>query len=210
MNIIKPRLIWKEPLEPNDTTKIDSIAIHHIQAQSATPETIHRWHLDRGWKGAGYGYYVRKDGTVYELRGTNLNAGVENENGHIVSIAFEGDYQNIDKIMPAAQFESGVALIKHLKTLVPNIKTVDGHKNWNNTSCPGQYFPLAKMKVEASKQEVAKVEEWKIQTVKDANTEGLIKDCEQWMRKADEPATVWFVLTVALNVLKIVRFICKK
>ena len=36
--------------------------LHHASAKTCSAEDIHRWHLDRGWSGAGYHFLVRKDG----------------------------------------------------------------------------------------------------------------------------------------------------
>jgi hypothetical protein len=47
--------------------------------------------------------------------------------------------------MPDAQYDSGIAVIKYLKTLYPNAKIV-GHKELNATACPGRYFPLTDLK----------------------------------------------------------------
>jgi len=161
MNIIKPRLIWKEPLVSNDPSNINVIALHHLAAITATAEQIHSWHLAQGWKGAGYGWYVRKDGSVYEMRGFNLNAGVENENDHILSIAFEGNY-DIESIMPDIQIKAGIELIEWLRSSLPNLKSIDGHYMWTSTTCPGKYFQLAEFRNgERKKVEVKTVEETK-------------------------------------------------
>lgn len=216
MNILKPNLPWRETLTPVDKANYDGIALHHIEEETATVEEVAQWHYDRYdivkgkkvyWKGFGYGWYIRKDGTIYEGRGFNLNAAVDRHNGHVVSIAFEGDYLSIDKSMPDAQFNAGIDLIAWVKNQIQNIKTIDGHKRWNATECPGTFFPLSEMligKIRQPKVEVMKkLDDYKINAVKDSFTQGLIKDCEQWMRKADEPAPVWFVLVVVLNAMKI-------
>ena len=44
------------------------LVLHHAEAEKATVEDIHRWHLDNGWIGIGYHYYVRKDGSVWRGR----------------------------------------------------------------------------------------------------------------------------------------------
>ena len=43
--------------------------------------------------------------------------------------------------MPPAQYKAGVELIKWIMGQIPSIKIVHGHKCWNNTDCPGKYFP---------------------------------------------------------------------
>ena len=44
------------------------IILHHAEASHASVEDINRWHLERGWAGIGYNYYVRKDGTSWRGR----------------------------------------------------------------------------------------------------------------------------------------------
>lgn len=46
---------------------IDKIVIHcsdSPQGRGDTAETIHRWHLDRGWSGVGYHYVILEDGQL--------------------------------------------------------------------------------------------------------------------------------------------------
>ncbi len=156
MEIIRPEWHWRvDPaLNPLNLTDVDSIALHHMDHPTAGIWDIEAWHLDNGWRGFAYNYWVGFDGSIYEGRGLNEGAGVANENGHIISIGFQGGYEPSDKFqcnteMPDAQFNAGVELIRYLKSIVPWINTVAGHKHWGGTVCPGQYFPLEKMIVEA-------------------------------------------------------------
>jgi N-acetylmuramoyl-L-alanine amidase len=59
------------------------------------------------------------------------------------------------------------------------------------------------IKTEEKKEEKEGVDgmEWKKKIVQEALEAGLITD-KNWIEKADETATVWFVLAVALNLLK--------
>lgn len=144
LNIINAGLRFNESLEPLNLSRVDSISLHHMAHKTADIYAVHQWHLAKGWKGIGYGFWVSKDGKIYEGRGMYQNAGVEGQNGHIISIGFQGDY-NQETEMPTAQFNAGVGLIAYLKAKVPSIKYVDGHCRWNPTSCPGKYFPLKQM-----------------------------------------------------------------
>ena len=38
------------------------IILHHAEASNCTVQDIHRWHLNNGWSGIGYHFFVRKDG----------------------------------------------------------------------------------------------------------------------------------------------------
>ena len=91
-----PNQIIKEPLQSLDLSKVDSIALHHMAHPTADVKTVEGWHIDQGWRAIGYNFFVALDGTVYEGRGFKLGAGVENQNGHIISIGFQGDYHSKD------------------------------------------------------------------------------------------------------------------
>lgn len=133
--------IITEPLQSLDLKKVDSIALHHMAHSTADIKQVQQWHLNQGWRAIGYNYWVGFDGTIYEGRGLNLGAGVANQNGHIISIGFQGDYEN-SKTMPDAQFNSGIDIINYLLEKVPTINKVAGHRDFMATDCPGQYFPL--------------------------------------------------------------------
>lgn len=147
MQIQKGNFTWRSPLTPLDLTKVDSIGLHHMAHLTADEYEVERWHKAREngtWKGIGYNYWIGFDGRIVEGRGLNEGAGVLNNNGHIISIGFQGNY-DIIKEMPKSQYDAGIWLIQFLKQKVPSIKIVDGHKKWNPTSCPGKYFPLEEM-----------------------------------------------------------------
>jgi N-acetylmuramoyl-L-alanine amidase len=144
MNILSSNLKFK-PLTPLDLRKVEYIIIHHLKAITATPEDIHKWHLDKGWSGAGYNEYIRKDGTVYIMRGDNKGAHTENYNTNGYGIAVEGDY-DVEQTMPTAQFNSLVQRIKHNLGRFPNVKKVVGHKDLDSTACPGKNFPMIRLR----------------------------------------------------------------
>ena len=136
--------IINEPLQPLNLSKVDSIALHHM-ATDADVKEIERMHVNKGWRAIGYNFWVGFDGTVYRGRGFNLGAGVDNQNGHIISIGFQGDYHSKDKVMSDAQFNAGIDIIRYVLENVPSIKKIGGHKDFMATACPGQYFPLNEM-----------------------------------------------------------------
>ena len=147
MTITKiPNQIIKQPLQYLDLSKVDSIALHHMAHPTADIKTVEGWHINQGWRALGYNFWVGFDGTVYEGRGFKLGAGVENQNGHIISIGFQGDYHSKDVKMPDAQFNAGVDIIKYVMENVPTAKKIGGHGEFMATACPGQYFPLEEMK----------------------------------------------------------------
>lgn len=171
MNIQKiPNQIIKESLQSLNLSKVDSIALHHMAHPTADVKTVESWHINQGWRALGYNFWVGFDGTVYEGRGFKLGAGVENQNGHIISIGFQGDYHSKDIKMPDAQFNAGIEIIKYVMENVPSVKKIGGHGDFMATACPGKYFPLEEMK-----------------TLKKRGTETImyydtLEACPQWTR----------------------------
>lgn len=141
-----PNQIIKQPLQDLNLSKVDAIALHHMAHPTADVKTVEGWHINQGWRALGYNFWVGFDGTVYEGRGFKLGAGVENQNGHIISIGFQGDYHSKEVTMPDAQFNAGVDIIKYVMEKVPSVKKTGGHGEFMATACPGKYFPLEEMK----------------------------------------------------------------
>ncbi len=141
MDIKKPSLPWRYALTPLDLKKVKYIVLHHIKASRATIQDVDTWHKQNGWNGVGYNYYVRKDGTVYEGRGLNKGAHWSGYNDVSIGIACEGNYET-EYGMPQVQFESLLGVIKHVKSLLPNPVKVVGHKDLNQTECPGKNFSM--------------------------------------------------------------------
>ena len=135
-----------QPLQKLNLSKVDSIALHHMAHPTADIKTVEGWHIDQGWRALGYNFWVGFDGTIYEGRGFKLGAGVTNQNGHIISIGFQGDYHSKETKMPDAQFNAGVDIIKYVMGNVPTAKVIGGHGEFMATACPGKYFPLEEMK----------------------------------------------------------------
>lgn len=148
LQIKKNNLKWAYPLTPYDLKRIDGLALHHVDHPTWGIDEIHEYHKNtKGWAGFGYGWLVMKNGEVIEGRGFNYQAHTLNHNNHLLSIVFQGDYDGVDKVMPDVQFNAGVETIKYVKSKVPTIKIIDGHKRWRPTACPGSNFPLKEMLV---------------------------------------------------------------
>lgn len=123
--------------------KPNKIIIHHPQFYGSV-EALNNLMINMGYSMIGYNYYIRKDGGIWEGRPVEaIGANCYGQNRQSIGVCFEGDYEK-DKVMPEAQSNSGIELIKHLMKKY-NINEVEGHKKYYNTSCPGRYFPLEKM-----------------------------------------------------------------
>ena len=200
MNIQKGNFTWNGKLTPVPKEKFDSIALHHMAHPDADEYEVEKWHKGNGWVGIGYNYWIGLDGRIIEGRGLNQGAGVKDHNSHVISIGFQGNYEPFDSNveyfteMPKEQFESGVWLIRHLKGILPNIKTIDGHLHWNPTSCPGRYFPLKKMIDAAEKAEPQEPYydikgHWAESLIRQAIAEGWAKGYPDGTFQPDKPLT---------------------
>lgn len=137
MEIIETNLEFKNM---DTRIKTERIILHHADASSCSAEDIHRWHLNKGWSGAGYHFLVRKDGTIYRLRPEDkVGAHAYGSNYNSIGICFEGRYMEED--MPEAQKQAGKELVAYLKEKY-SITLVQAHRDVCATSCPGNNFPF--------------------------------------------------------------------
>ncbi|MDO4720458.1 MAG: N-acetylmuramoyl-L-alanine amidase [Peptostreptococcaceae bacterium] len=155
MQIIDPKFVFTG-LTPVAKADKRYIVTHHPAARIYSPEQIHNQHKNQGWGGAGYHYYIRKDGSVYALRpvltwGCHCNAKNKNKDG--IGVCWEGHY-DIETVMEKKQFEAGVALYRYLmKEYGIPLSNISRHLDWKPTSCPGKYFPWKALLSALSKEE---------------------------------------------------------
>jgi peptidoglycan hydrolase-like protein with peptidoglycan-binding domain len=120
------------------------LIIHHPQFNGSAV-ALNDMMIDMGFVMAGYNFYIRKTGEIDALRPTNAIGGnCYGMNSKSLGLSFEGDYSK-DKVMPQSQFDAGVWLIQYLQNQNKNLKTVAPHSKYQNTECPGMYFPIDKM-----------------------------------------------------------------
>lgn len=122
-------------------SKTDEVILHHAEASSATVWDINDWHLNNGWTGIGYHYYIRKDGSVYRGRPEwALGAHAVGHNDRSIGICCEGAYMT--ETMPAAQLAALRALLRDIMGRYGKLQLFR-HKDVNSTDCPGKNFPWA-------------------------------------------------------------------
>jgi len=144
MRIEQVNLQFRSALSRRTQTK--QIVLHHTASNNTTVQQIHRWHLDKGWAGIGYHFYVRKDGTVWRGRPSDtIGAHALEHNSNTVGIVAEGNYETADRAMPDVQFNALVWSIRHVRGLYGNLPLV-GHCDLMATACPGRYFPMAEIR----------------------------------------------------------------
>ena len=120
-------------------SKTDEVILHHAEASSATVEQVNQWHLDKGWTGIGYHYYIRKDGSIYRGRPEwAMGAHAVGHNDRSIGICCEGAYMT--ETMPTAQL---VSLKELLRDIMGRYGTMSlkRHRDVNSTNCPGDNFP---------------------------------------------------------------------
>lgn len=169
--------------------RTDYIVLHHAAAGKCTIQDIHRWHLERGWAGCGYHYFVAKNGDV--CRGRPLDT----EGAHVFSYNFcsvgvcaEGDYEK--EKMPDEQKNAIIALLMGLKKIYPQAKIV-GHRDLNATSCPGRYYPFDEVVGQAKEEE--KTPAWKEDVIQKGMALGLLNQ----YHNPNDVAEKWFVVALA-------------
>lgn len=143
MNIIETNLDFS-PLKERKST--NRIILHNSGVTVLqSVEIIHNYHKNtKGWAGIGYHFYIRKDGSIYRGRPENtVGAHAYNNNSDSIGICFEGDFNQ--EVLSDVQKNAGKELISYLCEKY-GITKIQGHKEVNNTSCPGSNFPLDEMK----------------------------------------------------------------
>ena len=139
MNIIEETYQWANGLNPR--TETNYIVLHHADAVGIGPQDVHRWHLNNGWAGIGYNFFVAQDGTVYRGRPVEVaGAHCYGFNSQSVGICAEGDYEASGP-MPDPQKVAIVELIRELLVMYPQAQIV-GHRDLSATACPGANYPF--------------------------------------------------------------------
>jgi N-acetylmuramoyl-L-alanine amidase len=138
MNIIESNLQWHGELQDGNNPNL--LILHHAEASICTIEDIHKWHLNNGWCGVGYHFFVRKDGSIYRGRPENvIGAHCLGYNTNSLGVCAEGAYMT--ETMPEAQKQAIIELGKYLCSKY-GIQNIKGHKELNPTDCPGINYPL--------------------------------------------------------------------
>ena len=141
-----PNQLITGQLQKLNTAKLSGIALHHMAHPLWGVKEVESYHVKSlGWLAIGYNFWVSFDGVIYEGRGFNIGAGVASQNSTVISVGFQGDYENANDKMPTTQFNAGIDIINYIKGKVPSISKVGGHKDFMATSCPGRHFPLVEM-----------------------------------------------------------------
>lgn len=149
MQVNQTNLRYRDNLKYLKDEDVKFTIIHHTASQNASPNDIHRWHLQRGWSGAGYNELIRKNGSVDIIRGNHIGAHCHGKNHISYGVALEGDFNN-EEIQPI-QYNVLIDRLKELKMRFKNLIAIDGHKVFNKTSCPGRNISMTKIKMDVDR-----------------------------------------------------------
>lgn len=127
--------------------RINWLVIH----ATATPpsmdigaDEINQWHLERGWRGIGYHYVIRRNGIIEKGRKDDVQgAHVLGHNEDSLGITLVGGVKQSDKKTPEDNFtkkqmDSLEGLMKDLKRRYPSA-TIIGHNGFpehKSRGCP--------------------------------------------------------------------------
>lgn len=166
LHIIEPNLKFASALTYKNKPTI--IVIHHALHDKCTIEDVHKWHLNNGWAGCGYHYFVSRAGKVYRGRPENaVGAHEPAVNWRSIGICLEGCYQDYtvngrvmtQKEVPIAQAKALIELTKDIKSrLSIDVSNIKKHNHYNPKLCPGNYFPWEKFIAEFKPKEQPKPE----------------------------------------------------
>lgn len=200
MKIIEKKYNWNGGLTKRNKTNY--IVLHHM-AGYGSADDIHRIHLNQGWTGIGYHYFIRKDGSIYTGRPIDMvGAHTSDYNSQAVGICFEGNYE-ADTIMPDIQKKSGQELITYLKGIYPKAQ-VKKHKDFNATACPGKNFPFDEIKkgvvitLNTTNQELINTND----IVWELNKRGIITNPSLWLKKCIPESNAYWIARKAVNMTK--------
>lgn len=132
---------WEKELVNNN--KPNKIIVHHAAGSNFTPEQINKIHIDKGYNGIGYHFYIRKDGTIYRGRPVSAEgAHVIGENSSSIGICLEG---NMDKDLLNENQKESLELLSEYLVIKYNLEKIDGHSDYYNTRCPGKNISIEKL-----------------------------------------------------------------
>lgn len=116
------------------------LVLHHAAWKTCTVQDVHNAHINNGWAGIGYHYFVRKNGEIWRGRpeGT-VGAHAIGVNAKSIGICAEGDYST--ETMPTVQLNSIISLCRDIINRYPNICLVR-HCEVSATDCPGKNYPF--------------------------------------------------------------------
>lgn len=127
-------------------SQVTHIVLHYSATyadESVTAADIDKMHKGRGWRGIGYHWFIRRDGTVEQGRPeSQVGAHVGGQNSGKIGVCCAGGLERetgsnvgVDNRTPK-QIEAQVKLIREILKRHPGARVV-GHRDLAPTQCPG-------------------------------------------------------------------------
>ena len=133
---------WNSGLEDGNIPK--KIIIHHSASGTLTPQKINQLHIDKGWAGIGYHFYIRKDGTIYRGRPEDkIGSHAKGNNYNTLGICLEGNFEELE---PSKEQLNAVTALSTYLSLKYDIRDIIRHSDVVDTLCPGANFPYDSVK----------------------------------------------------------------
>ena len=133
---------WREDFKEINNPKY--LVYHHTDSNNVSAKDIHKTHIEKGWGGIGYHFYIRKDGTIYRGRPEEvIGAHVYGKNRDTLGICLEG---NFEKEEPSNEQIDSLVKLSADMIMKYNIEDLMGHRDLYNTLCPGKEFDLDEIK----------------------------------------------------------------
>lgn len=106
---------------------------------------IMREHINRGWPGASYHFWVSKSGKIYQLNDFDEITWHDGINSDSIGICFNGYFHpNYNEVPTKQQLIAFKELLTYLCTERPDFpatfKDIRGHRERKPTACPGNNF----------------------------------------------------------------------
>lgn len=136
MQIYDPSLKFG-PYDTRPLTSIRRIIIHHTAGSLGdTIQAVHQSHLNQGWVGCGYHYFIAADGSIAKGRPNEaIGAHCYGYNSDSLGVVLAGNFER--EKPTAAQLESLRYIVALLRVNYPQVIEVYGHEHYLPTACPG-------------------------------------------------------------------------
>jgi hypothetical protein len=162
------RLDTRELIPPGgiERGRWETIVVHHSASSQSSPQSMHEYHLERGWsRGLGYHFVIGNgiaypDGMVYvgprwkqQISGAHCKSAAGRYfgawrrsnyfNTHGIGICLIGNFEN--SLPTPAQLETLAQLVQFLcaKTGIDPARVYGHGEVTHRTACPGRYLNMA-------------------------------------------------------------------
>lgn len=119
---------------------IDKLIIHCSASppgRGDSAETIHAWHLARGWSGIGYHWIILENGTLQAGRPEYwIGAHLKNYNAHSIGVCLIGDDEFTEE-----QYSKLKKLVKRKQIEYPGIDILGHYQLTTGKTCPNFDVP---------------------------------------------------------------------